>query len=187
MSATPLRDADLPFMEDALALAEESARAGEVPVGAVVVKDGAIIGRGRNQPVASSDPTAHAEIEALRDAARNLSNYRLGGCTLYVTLEPCPMCAGAILHARLARVVYAARDPKTGACGSVVDLFLEPRLNHQTLVRSGVAADAARALLEGFFSERRAQRGKSALVGRFEFALRWRRRSSRRLCWLTRG
>src|SRR5512134_1575093 len=111
------------FMREALALAERGRLAGEVPVGAVVVRDGRIIGRGWNCPITSADPTAHAEIRALREAAQHLANYRLPGCELYVTLEPCAMCAGAMMHARLARVVYGAADPKTGCCGSVVNLF----------------------------------------------------------------
>jgi len=147
--------ADEVFMRSALALAEEAARAGEVPVGAVVVHDGAVVGRGANQPITTHDPTAHAEIVALRDAARTLGNYRLAGCTLYVTLEPCAMCAGAIMHARVARVVFGARDPKTGACGSVVDLFAERRINHHTEVTEGVLAEASGRLLSGFFAARR--------------------------------
>ena len=143
------------WMAHALALAEQAAARGEVPVGAIVVCDGAIVGRGGNSPIAASDPTAHAEIAALREAAAALGNYRLPGCELYVTLEPCAMCAGAVLHARLARLVYGARDPKTGACGSVVDLFAEPRLNHHTSVEGGVAADACAALLTRFFAQRR--------------------------------
>lgn len=143
------------FMHEALVLAREAAQRGEVPVGAVVVKDGAVIGRGYNQPISASDPTAHAEIVALRDAARTVGDYRLTGCDLYVTLEPCAMCSGAIMHARLARVVYGARDPKTGACGSVVDLFSEPRLNHQTAVEGGLLARECGQLLQDFFAERR--------------------------------
>src|SRR6185503_8208981 len=118
------------WMEHALARARDAGARGEVPVGAIVVRDGAIVGRGGNAPIAGNDPTAHAEIAALREAAARLGNYRLPGCTLYVTLEPCAMCAGAILHARLARLVFGARDSKTGACGSVIDLFGERRLNH---------------------------------------------------------
>jgi tRNA(adenine34) deaminase len=143
------------YMQQALELAREAARAGEVPVGAVVVAKGVIVGRGYNRPISSQDPTAHAEIIALRDAAARLTNYRLGECELYVTLEPCAMCAGAMLHARIARVVYGARDPKTGACGSVIDLFAEGRLNHHTEVLGGVLAGNAAALLQTFFSERR--------------------------------
>ena len=143
------------FMREALSLAREAAAAGEVPVGAVVVKDGAIVGRGYNRPVSGRDPTAHAEVMALRDAAARLDNYRLGGCDLYVTLEPCAMCAGAILHARVGRVVYGAADPKSGACGSVVNLFAESRLNHHATVASGVMAEEAGRLLQEFFSKRR--------------------------------
>jgi tRNA(adenine34) deaminase len=147
--------ADHDWMGEALALARAAGARGEVPVGAVVVREGAVIGRGGNAPIAASDPTAHAEIAALRDAGQALGNYRLPGCELYVTLEPCAMCAGAIMHARLARVVFGARDPKTGACGSVIDLFAEPRLNHHTTVTGDVRADECGALLCGFFATRR--------------------------------
>ena len=143
------------WMNEALALARAAGQRGEVPIGAVVVRDGAVIGRGGNAPIASSDPTAHAEIAALRDAATSIGNYRLVGASLYVTIEPCVMCAGAIMHARIARVVFGARDPKTGACGSVVDLFAEPRLNHHARVTAGVHADACGALLSTFFADRR--------------------------------
>ena len=143
------------FMGEALALARAAQARGEVPVGAVVVRDGEIVGRGGNAPIAAADPTAHAEIAALRDAGRRLGNYRLPGCDLYVTIEPCAMCAGAILHARIRRVVFGARDPKTGACGSVVDLFAEPRLNHHATVAGGVLAAESGALLSAFFSARR--------------------------------
>jgi len=143
------------WMEEALALARQAMARGEVPVGAVVVRDGAIIGRGGNAPIAASDPTAHAEIAALRDAAQSLGNYRLPDCDLYVTLEPCAMCAGAILHARIRRLVFGARDPKTGACGSIVDLFGEPRLNHHTTVTAGIAAETCGRLLSDFFLARR--------------------------------
>ncbi len=146
---------DVSWMAEALALARGAGARGEVPVGAVVVKDGAIIGRGGNAPIAGNDPTAHAEIAALREAGLALGNYRLPGCDLYVTIEPCAMCAGAILHARISRVVFGARDPKTGACGSVVDLFGEPRLNHHATVTAGVAADECGALLTRFFDARR--------------------------------
>jgi tRNA(adenine34) deaminase len=144
------------YMELALAEAQRAWAAGEVPVGAVVVKDGEVIATGYNQPIGSHDPTAHAEIVALRAAAEKLGNYRLPGCELYVTLEPCVMCSGAMMHARLARVVYAALDPKTGACGSVTDLFAEDRLNHHTEVVGGLLAEQASAMLKGFFAERRA-------------------------------
>jgi tRNA(adenine34) deaminase len=143
------------WMEQALALAREAQARGEVPVGAVVVSDGAIVGRGGNAPIAATDPTAHAEIAALREAARALGNYRLPNCDLYVTIEPCAMCAGAILHARIRRLVFGARDPKTGACGSVVDLFAERRLNHHTTVTGDVAAEECGRLLSEFFGARR--------------------------------
>jgi tRNA(adenine34) deaminase len=142
-------------MREALLLAGKAAAAGEVPVGAVVVKDGNVVGRGHNRPVSSHDPTAHAEVVALRDAAEKLGNYRLGGCELYVTLEPCAMCAGAILHARIERVVYGAADPKSGACGSIVNLFAESRLNHHAVISGGVLAAEAGKLLQDFFSSRR--------------------------------
>lgn len=144
------------FMRLALEEARRAAAAGEVPVGAVLVRGGEVIARGANRPVGTHDPSAHAEMVALREGAARLGNYRLDGCTLYVTLEPCAMCAGAMLHARLARVVFGAADPKTGAAGSVLNLFAEPRLNHQTAVQGGVLADACGALLRGFFAERRA-------------------------------
>ena len=143
------------WMAHALALARAAGARGEVPVGAIVVCDERIVGRGGNAPIGACDPTAHAEIAALREAAATLGNYRLPGCALYVTLEPCAMCAGAVLHARIARLVYGARDPKTGACGSVIDLTGETRLNHHTRVTGGVAADACGALLTQFFAARR--------------------------------
>ena len=142
-------------MREALALAAIAEAHGEVPVGAVVVSDGAIIGRGCNQPITSHDPSAHAEIIAMRDAAARLGNYRLAGCELYVTLEPCVMCAGAIMHARIARLVFGATDPKTGACGSVVDLFSKASLNHHATVVRGVLAAECGARLSAFFSQRR--------------------------------
>ncbi|MHB8496073.1 MAG: tRNA adenosine(34) deaminase TadA [Casimicrobiaceae bacterium] len=142
-------------MAEALALARGAAARGEVPVGAIVVCDGVVIGRGGNAPIAANDPTAHAEIAALRDAGAALGNYRLPGCEIYVTLEPCAMCAGAIMHARLSRLVFGAHDLKTGACGSVVDLFANPRLNHHTRVVGGVAEEACAALLTEFFAARR--------------------------------
>jgi len=146
---------DAVFMQQALSQAHNAWALGEVPVGAVVVKDGEIIATGFNQPIGTHDPSAHAEIMALRAAAAIVGNYRLPGCALYVTLEPCAMCAGAMMHARLARVVFGAPDPKTGACGSVVDLFGEQRLNHHTEVTGGVLADACATLLKDFFAERR--------------------------------
>ena len=148
------------FMREALSLARSAECLGEVPVGAVVVQDGVIVGRGFNSPIGESDPTAHAEIAALRDAARRLDNYRLPSCELFVTLEPCAMCAGAILHSRIARVVYGARDLKTGVHGSVVDLFAVDRLNHHTSVVGGVLADECSQLLSAFFAARRAKRGQ---------------------------
>jgi tRNA(adenine34) deaminase len=146
---------DVEFMRAALVLAEEARRVGEVPVGALVVADGRIVARGFNAPISRHDPTAHAEIAALRAAAEALRNYRLPGCDLYVTLEPCAMCAGAIMHARIRRLVFGARDPKTGACGSVTDLFAEPRINHHTTVTGGVLAEECGALLSAFFAEKR--------------------------------
>lgn len=146
---------DEDFMLEALALAREAASHGEVPVGAVVVKDGQIVGRGRNGPIAAKDPTAHAEVMALRDAAVNLGNYRLPGCELYVTLEPCVMCSGAIFHARISRVVYGAKDPKTGVAGSVFDLYADRRLNHHATIEGGVLADQCGGLLSAFFAARR--------------------------------
>ena len=146
---------DFQFMQAALALARQGAEAGEVPVGAVVVSDGEIIGRGYNQPISRHDPTAHAEVMALRDAAQQLDNYRLTNCALYVTLEPCCMCVGAIMHARIANLVFAASDPKTGACGSVVNLFSEARLNFHTDSRGGLMADESAQLLREFFAKRR--------------------------------
>lgn len=142
-------------MREALEQASLAAAAGEVPVGAVVVRGGQVIARGHNAPVAARDPTAHAEIQALRAAAAALGNYRLDDCELYVTLEPCAMCSGAMLHARLKRVVYGAPDPKTGAAGSVVDLFAQERLNHQTEVRGGVLAAECGGVLSAFFRRRR--------------------------------
>lgn len=143
------------WMRRALALAEAAAAAGEVPVGAVLVRDGELLGEGANRPIAAADPTAHAEILALRAASARVGNYRLPGSTLYVTLEPCPMCAGALVHARVARVVYATPDPRSGAAGSVFDLLRDPHLNHRAVVDGGVCAEAAAELLRGFFRARR--------------------------------
>jgi tRNA(adenine34) deaminase len=142
-------------MQTALELAQQAQDQGEVPVGAVVARDGVIIGRGYNRPISAADPTAHAEIMALRAAGDHLGNYRLLDCTLYVTLEPCTMCIGAIFHARIQRLVFAATDPKTGACGSVIDLPAEVRLNHHLQVDSGILATEASALLKQFFAQRR--------------------------------
>jgi tRNA(adenine34) deaminase len=145
------------FMGLALDLAREAGAVGEVPVGALVVLEGEVVGRGCNQPIGRHDPTAHAEVMALRDAATRLGNYRLPGCTLYVTLEPCAMCAGAIMHARIERVVFGASDPKTGVAGSVIDLFAEPRLNHHAAVVGGVLAQECGSLLSSFFAARRSR------------------------------
>ena len=146
---------DLQHMGRALVLAEQGWRAGEVPVGAVVVHEGRVVAEAFNAPIALHDPTAHAEIRALRGAGEVLGNYRLPGTTLYVSLEPCAMCVMAALHARVSRIVFAASDPKTGACGSVVDIPSVRTLNHQTMVHGGVMAEAASKLLKSFFQERR--------------------------------
>ena len=150
-------DSDAAFMREALALAREAAAVGEVPVGALVVSQGRVIGRGFNAPIASHDPSAHAEMQALRAAGKALGNYRLPDCELYVTLEPCAMCVGAMLHARIARLVYGAADPKTGACGSVIDLFGAAKLNHHATVTPGVMAEECAALLRQFFAAKRAK------------------------------
>ncbi len=146
---------DAAFMTLALAQARVAMAAGEVPVGAVVVRHGQVIASGSNAPIASHDPSAHAEIQALRAAAQVLGNYRLIDCELFVTLEPCAMCVGAILQARLQRVVFGASDPKTGAAGSVIDLFVNPRLNHQTQLQGGLLETECSGLLQSFFQERR--------------------------------
>jgi tRNA(adenine34) deaminase len=146
---------DIEFMREALLLASRAAELGEVPVGAVVVKDGVVVGRGFNQPITSKDPTTHAEIVALRDAARHLDNYRLIDCTLYVTLEPCAMCVGAMLHSRVSRVVWGAPEPKSGACGSVVNLPNESKLNHHAEFAGGVLAEESGEILRSFFRQRR--------------------------------
>lgn len=145
------------FMRVALTLARQAELSGEVPVGAIVVKNGTIIGRGSNAPISRHDPSAHAELLALRDAAQHLGNYRLIGCELFVTLEPCVMCVGAIFHARIARVVFGASDLKTGACGSVLNLFNEQRLNHHAEMTAGILAKECGQLLSSFFAARRAQ------------------------------
>ena len=143
-------------MRQALALARRAEEAGEVPVGALLVRDGTVVGEGWNRPIGEHDPTAHAEIQALRDAGRRLGNYRLPDTTLYVTLEPCPMCAGAIVHARVARVVYGATDPRAGAAGSVFDLLpSDARFNHRTACEGGVLAEEAARMLQEFFRARR--------------------------------
>lgn len=158
---------DTIYMQQAISQAHNAWALGEVPVGAVVVKDGQIVATGFNQPIGTHDPTAHAEIMALRAAAEILGNYRLPGCELYVTLEPCAMCAGAMMHARLSRVVFGAADPKTGVCGSVVNLFEQEKLNHHTDIIGGVMAEECGALLKEFFAERRrtAQRMIDQVVG----------------------
>ena len=146
---------DRQFMQQALDQAKLAAAAGEVPVGAVLVRDGEVISTGFNQPITNSDPSAHAEMMALRAAASDESNYRLPGTTLYVTLEPCTMCAGAMLHARVDRVVFGATDPKTGAAGSVLNVFSEKQINHQTVVEGGIMGEECGQILRDFFKERR--------------------------------
>lgn len=146
---------DQAHLREAIAEAQLAEQAGEVPVGAVVVREGEIIARGRNRVIVDSDPTAHAEVVALRAAGRALGNYRLQGCDLYTTLEPCAMCAGAILHARIRRLIYAAPDPKAGACGSVLSVLNHPALNHRVEVTAGLLADDCGALLSSFFRARR--------------------------------
>jgi len=147
--------ADLDFMQAALTEARLAAEAGEVPIGAVLVRDGAILARGQNRVLRDHDPSGHAEIVAMRAAAAAVGNYRLPGATLYVTLEPCAMCAGAMIHARLERVVFAALDPKTGACGSALSVLNHPKLNHQMQVEQGVLAEESATLIRNFFRERR--------------------------------
>ena len=142
-------------MQGALAQARLAAQAGEVPIGAVLVHNGAILAHGQNRVLRDLDPTAHAELVAIRSAARALANYRLNGCTLYVTLEPCAMCAGAMIHARLDRIVYAAGDPKAGAAGSVLGVLNHPQLNHQMVVEQGILAEESSELLRSFFRQRR--------------------------------
>ena len=146
---------DEKWMREALLLARQAEAAGEVPVGAVLVKDGILLGSGWNQPIGAHDPTAHAEVMALRAAAKSVGNYRLTGSTLYVTLEPCAMCAGAMVHARVAKLVYGAADPKTGAAGSVFDLTRTDKLNHRLEVEGGVLAEECGGLLREFFSRKR--------------------------------
>jgi tRNA(adenine34) deaminase len=152
---TNIDNDDEGFMRAALELAGQAEEAGEVPVGAVVVKDGLVIGEGYNCPISAVDPTAHAEVVALRDAAQRIGNYRLGDFTLYVTLEPCAMCVGAIFHARIGRLVYGVADPKTGACGSVLNLPAEERLNHHLQVTGNVLAEECAGVLRRFFANRR--------------------------------
>ena len=148
---------DLEFMQLALVEAQKARALGEVPVGAVLVSNNQVIATGHNQPIGNNDPSAHAEVAALRAAGQNLSNYRLPNTTLYVTLEPCMMCCGAIMHARISRVVYGAADAKTGCVHSVLNLFDNPRLNHHTMVEGGVLAEECAQVLKDFFKERRAQ------------------------------
>src|SRR6185437_2025535 len=143
------------LMQAALAEARLAAESGEVPIGAIIIHDNAIVARGQNRVLRDNDPTAHAEIAAMRAAAVALGNYRLTGCTLYVTLEPCAMCAGAMIHARLDRLVFAAPDPKAGACGSVLSVINHPRLNHKMWVEQGTGAEESAELLRSFFRERR--------------------------------
>ena len=146
---------DRQYMQQAIEQAMLAASAGEVPVGAVLVRDGQVISKGFNQPISNSDPSAHAEMLALRGAAQSEANYRLPGTTLYVTLEPCTMCAGAMLHARIDRVVFGASDPKTGAAGSVLNVFSEKQINHQTQVEGGIMSEECGQILRQFFKERR--------------------------------
>src|SRR5512139_3554132 len=148
-------ESDQRSMAHALMLAQRAAAEGEVPVGAVIVKNDEVVGEGWNRPIGLNDPTAHAEIQAMRNAASNIENYRLSGTTLYVTLEPCPMCAGAMVHARIKRVVFGAPDPRSGAAGSVFNLLQDTPLNHQCEVSGGVLAEECGTLLKGFFRERR--------------------------------
>lgn len=152
---TILKDSDIDFMRTALELAQQAQAIDEVPVGALVVREGIIIGRGYNRSITMMDSTAHAEVVAIRDAGQNEGNYRLLGSTIYVTLEPCVMCIGALFHARISRLVFAATDPKTGVCGSVINLPAETRLNHHMQVSGGVLAAEASALLKQFFAARR--------------------------------
>ena len=153
---------DSDYMQMALTEAREAEAAGEVPVGAVVVAaDGSVIGRGCNRVIADSDPTAHCEVVAMREAGRALGNYRLTGCSLYVTLEPCAMCAGAMVHARIARLIYAAADPKAGACGSALDLLRHAAFNHRVDITRGVLAEECGTMLSTFFQRRRAAAQRS--------------------------
>ncbi len=164
---------DYRFMREALREAEEAFREGEVPVGAILVSpEGEIIGRGHNRPISLCDPTAHAEILALREGARRLGNYRLPGTTLYVTLEPCPMCAGALVYARVKRLVFGARDEKSGACGSLYEIVRDPRLNHRLEVAWGLLAEEARTLLQTFFRLLRTGNNPESIRG-CNFGNRW--------------
>ena len=148
-------DVDEPFMNLALAEAKKAEASGEVPVGAVIVVEGAVIARAFNQPIGLSDPTAHAEIGAIREACRGMGNYRLSGATMYCTVEPCMMCAGAMIHARLSRLVFGTPDPKAGSAGSIYNVLTDPRLNHRVEVVSGIREEECAALLRDFFARRR--------------------------------
>ena len=148
-------DVDEPFMNLALAEAKKAEASGEVPVGAVIVVEGAVIARAFNQPIGLSDPTAHAEIAAIREACRGMGNYRLSGATMYCTVEPCMMCAGAMIHARLSRLVFGTPDPKAGSAGSIYNVLTDPRLNHRVEVVSGIREEECAALLRDFFARRR--------------------------------
>jgi tRNA(adenine34) deaminase len=150
-------NSDTQWMQEALAEAESAADAGEVPVGAIVLFNGEIIGRGQNRVLRDLDPTSHAEIVAMRAAARHLSNYRLTGCEIYVTLEPCAMCAGAMIHGRIQRLIYATDDPKAGAAGSVLEVLNHPRLNHRMQLTNGILAESSAELLRQFFRQKREQ------------------------------
>jgi tRNA(Arg) A34 adenosine deaminase TadA len=163
--------ADLDYLRAAIAEAHAAEAAGEVPVGAVVVQKEKIIGRGQNRVLRDSDPTAHAEVVALREAGRHLGNYRIEDCTLYVTLEPCAMCAGAILHARVSRLVYAALDPKAGACGSVLTVMNHPQLNHRVEVYPGLLAEECGSLLTNFFRQRRLTKAATRILQSGETAM----------------
>ncbi|NPT38993.1 tRNA adenosine(34) deaminase TadA [Paraburkholderia xenovorans] len=167
-ASSAVLERDRRFMALAQAAAEEARAIGEVPVGAVLVRGDEVIAKGFNHPIGAHDPSAHAEMVALRAAAQAVENYRLPGCELYVTLEPCLMCAGAIMHARIARVVFGARDPKTGACGSVVDAFANPQLNHHTTVTGGVLESECGAALKAFFAERRRASREARVSARAE-------------------
>ncbi len=166
MSSTADRDGDLRWMEIALDEARRAAEAGEVPVGAVVVREGIELARAHNAPIGECDPTAHAEVLALRRAARTCREYRLPGTTLYTTVEPCALCMGAALHARVERIVYAAADPKAGAAGSVVDLSAVPAFNHRIVVEGGLLAERSAALLRSFFAARRPRAARRTDAGR---------------------
>jgi tRNA(adenine34) deaminase len=158
-------DHDFEFMQYALALADEAEHQGEVPVGAVIVHQGRIVGSGFNQPISATDCTAHAEIIALRAACEEQNNYRLSDCDMYVTLEPCAMCAGAIVHARIRRLIFAASDPKTGACGSVFDVVSNNPTGHRVEITAGVEAEAATAKIQDFFKRRRAEKKQQKTTG----------------------